>query len=75
MDQRKFEIDAPITYEVGKTRLEALAEATEAVDAIRYYANIMEENNGYTRKLGPGAPGEDCKNRTPTVWLCDEKGT
>jgi len=71
MDQRKFEIAAAITHEVGKTRLEALAEASEAVDAIRYYANIMEENNGYTRKLGPGAPGEDCRmvSKPYGVWV------
>jgi len=71
MDQRKFEIAATITYEVGKTRLEASAEASEAVDAIRYYANIMEENNGYTKKLGPGAPGEDCRmvSKPHGVWV------
>jgi len=71
IDQRKFEIAAAITYEVGKTRLEALAEASEATDAIRYYANIMEENNGYTRKLGSGAPGEDCRmvSKPYGVWV------
>jgi 1-pyrroline-5-carboxylate dehydrogenase len=71
MDQRKFEIAAAITCEVGKTRLEASAEASEAVDAIRYYANIMEENNGYTKKLGPGAPGEDCRmvSKPYGVWV------
>ena len=71
MDQKKFEIAAAITYEVGKTRLEASAEASEAVDAIRYYANLMEENNGYTKKLGPGAPGEDCRmvSKPYGVWV------
>jgi 1-pyrroline-5-carboxylate dehydrogenase len=71
IDQRKFEIAAAITYEVGKTRLEALAEASEAADAIRYYANIMEENNGYERKLGPGARGEDCRmvSKPYGVWV------
>jgi 1-pyrroline-5-carboxylate dehydrogenase len=71
IDQRKFEIAAAITYEVGKTRLEALAEASEAVDAIQYYANIIEENDGYTRKLGPGAPGEDCRmvSKPYGVWV------
>jgi 1-pyrroline-5-carboxylate dehydrogenase len=71
MDQRRFEIAAAITYEVGKTRLEASAETSEAVDAIRYYANIMEENNGYTKKLGPGAPGEDCRmvSKPYGVWV------
>jgi len=61
INERKFEIAAAITYEVGKIRLEALAEAWEAIDAIRYYAKIMEENDGYTRRMGPGAPGEDCR--------------
>jgi 1-pyrroline-5-carboxylate dehydrogenase len=71
MDQRKFEIAAAITCEVGKTRLEASAETSEAMDAIRYYANIMEENNGYTKKLGPGAPGEDCRmvSKPYGVWV------
>ncbi len=61
IDERKFEIAAVITYEVGKNRMEALAECWEAVDALRYYANIMEENNGYEKDMGPGGPGEKCK--------------
>jgi len=71
IDQRKFETAAAITYEVGKTRLEALAETSEAVDVIRYYADIMEENSGYTRKLGPGAPGEDSRmvSKPHGVWV------
>jgi len=71
IDERKFEIAATITYEVGKTRLEALAEAWEAVDAIRYYVKIMKENEGYTRRMGPGAPGEDCRMvcKPHGVWV------
>jgi len=61
IDERKFDVAAAITYEVGKTRLEALAEAWEAVDAIRYYAKIVEENQGYELKAGLGATGEDCR--------------
>ncbi len=60
MDERKFEIAAGITYEVGKNRTEALAEVWEAVDAIRVFARSMEENGGYIRRMGPGGPGEDC---------------
>jgi 1-pyrroline-5-carboxylate dehydrogenase len=58
VDQRKFEIAVAISYEVGKTRLEALAEAWEAVDAVKYYAKIMREEKGYTTRMGPGGPGE-----------------
>jgi 1-pyrroline-5-carboxylate dehydrogenase len=60
MDERKFDIAATITYEVGKNRTEALAEVWEAMDAIRVFAKSMEENGGYIRKMGPGGPGEDC---------------
>lgn len=59
IDQRKFEIAAAITYEVGKNRMEALAECWEAIDAINYYAGVMEKENGYDEKMGPGGPGED----------------
>ncbi|MDA4128319.1 MAG: aldehyde dehydrogenase family protein [Thaumarchaeota archaeon] len=58
IDERKYEIAVAITYEVGKNRLEALAEAWEAVDAIRYYANVMEQHGGYETRMGPGGPGE-----------------
>jgi 1-pyrroline-5-carboxylate dehydrogenase len=60
IDGRKFEIAAAITYEVGKNRLEALAEAWEAIDAIDLYAKVMEENKGYARETG-GSPGEHGK--------------
>jgi len=58
VDKRKFEIAVSITYEVGKTRLEALAEAWEAVDSVNYCAKLMRENEGYVTKMGPGGPGE-----------------
>ena len=61
VDERKFEIATAITYEVGKNRTEALAECWEAIDAIKVYAKIMVENQGYTKKMGPGGPGEHCR--------------
>jgi 1-pyrroline-5-carboxylate dehydrogenase len=61
IDERKFDIAAVITYEVGKNRLESLAECWEAVDAIAYYARLMREENGYEERMGPGGPGENCK--------------
>ncbi|MEM0443262.1 MAG: aldehyde dehydrogenase family protein [Candidatus Caldarchaeum sp.] len=71
IDERKFEIAAVITYEAGKNRLEALAECWEAVDALKYYARVMEENNGYERDMGPGGPGEGCRMvaRPYGVWV------
>jgi len=59
VDKRKFEIAVAITYEVGKTRLEALAEAWEAMDSVKYCARLMRENNGFVTKMGQGGPGEN----------------
>ncbi|MDG6900839.1 MAG: aldehyde dehydrogenase family protein [Nitrososphaerota archaeon] len=58
IDERKFDIAVAITYEVGKNRLEALAECWEAIDAVRYYAGVMKRERGYATKMGPGGPGE-----------------
>ncbi|MDG6989244.1 MAG: aldehyde dehydrogenase family protein [Nitrososphaerota archaeon] len=58
IDERKFDIAAAITYEVGKNRLEALAECWEAMDAVRYYVGVMRREKGYCIKMGPGGPGE-----------------
>ena len=58
IDKRKFDIAAAITYEVGKNRLEALAECWEAIDAVKYYTGVMRKEKGYSIKMGPGGPGE-----------------
>ncbi len=58
MDERKFDIAATITYEVGKNRTEALAEAWESMDAIKVFAKSMEENRGYIKEMEEGGPGE-----------------
>ena len=58
IDERKFDIAVSITYEVGKNRLEALAECWEAMDAVKCYSGIMRKEKGYTTRMGPGGPGE-----------------
>jgi 1-pyrroline-5-carboxylate dehydrogenase len=68
VDQRKFEIAVAITYEVGKTRMEALAEAWEAVDSVNYCAKLMRERDGFVTKMGPGGPGEN------TIVACKPYG-
>ena len=40
--QRKFEFDAWLVYEAGKTWTEAEADVCEAIDFCEYYANAME---------------------------------
>lgn len=61
IDERKFDIAVAITYEVGKNRLEALAECWEAIDAIKFYSHLMEKNAGYVEMMQSGGPGEHCK--------------
>lgn len=71
LERDRFRIAAAITYEVGKTRLEALAEVHEAIDAIRYYCGLMEKEEGYVKKMGAGGPGEDVHTvaRPYGVWV------
>jgi 1-pyrroline-5-carboxylate dehydrogenase len=56
LDDQKFLLSAIITFECGKNRTEALAEASESVDLIRYHANQYEKNQGYVVRLKPEGP-------------------
>ncbi len=52
IDERIYEFGAAIALEVGKNRMEALADAAEAADLMRYAADQMEANNGFVVKMG-----------------------
>jgi 1-pyrroline-5-carboxylate dehydrogenase len=52
IDQRIFEIGAVMAMEVGKNRLEALGDAAEAAELIRYACYQMEKNDGYVIEMG-----------------------
>jgi 1-pyrroline-5-carboxylate dehydrogenase len=56
LDRQKFLLSAIVTYECGKNRTEAMAEASEAVDLIRYHADLYEKNLGYIMPLEPESP-------------------
>jgi 1-pyrroline-5-carboxylate dehydrogenase len=58
LSEASLELAAWMMLEVGKTRLEALAEAEEAADLLRYYAAQLEGNAGYRRPLLRLAPEE-----------------
>ena len=60
--QRQFYLSALMTYEVAKNRYEAMGEVSEAVDFLHYYAQDMEQNNGYVRPMEPIVPGENSKS-------------
>lgn len=55
---RNLELAAWMLYEVGKTRLEAMAEVEESADLLRYYAERLEANGGYRRPLARMSPAE-----------------
>ncbi|MGF1507546.1 MAG: aldehyde dehydrogenase family protein [Chloroflexi bacterium] len=46
-----FDIAAVMMLEIGKNRLEALAETAETVDLVGYYIKEMRRNNGYVREM------------------------
>jgi 1-pyrroline-5-carboxylate dehydrogenase len=52
IDARIYEFGAVLSLEVGKNRMEALADAAEAADLLRYAADQMEKNNGFVVKMG-----------------------
>ena len=52
IDERLFEIGAVVSMEVGKNRMEALGDAAEMADLIRYSCTQMENNHGYIQEMG-----------------------
>jgi len=74
IDQRTFEISAVMAMEVGKNRMEALADVAETADLIRYSCYQMEKNEGYIVEMGSDPlVGYSSKNvsvlRPYGVWL------
>ncbi len=51
LEAAAFHLAAVSVLEVGKSRLEALAEVHEAVDLIRWYCREMEDHHGFVRDL------------------------
>jgi 1-pyrroline-5-carboxylate dehydrogenase len=51
ISERQMRYGADMAFEVGKNRLEALGEVEEAADLLRYYAQTVEDNNGYDHPM------------------------
>ncbi len=58
ISERRNELAALMTLEVGKNRYEALADAEESADLIRYYSQQVEAASGFDRPMGRLSPGE-----------------
>nr|MBA3556109.1 aldehyde dehydrogenase family protein [Gemmatimonadales bacterium] len=56
--ERKYELAALMSLEVGKSRLEAMGDAEESADLIDYYCGQVEETDGFVRPMGRVTPVE-----------------
>jgi len=56
--ERKFELAAVMSLEVGKNRLESMGDAEESADLIDYYCQQVEDTNGFTREMAKVTPAE-----------------
>ncbi len=67
----RFELAALMSLEVGKNRFEALADAEEAADLLRYYCQQMEDAEGFDRPMGQLTPNENTRDvlRPYGVWV------
>ncbi len=68
-----FHLAAAVALEVGKNRLEALADVQETVDLIRWYCHQMQDNHGFVRDLPKdplhGFSSRNCSTLRPYgVW-------
>src|SRR2546423_1401038 len=58
IDERKLELAAAISLEVGKVRTESIAEVEEAIDLIETYCVQIESAEGFETPLGQLSPDE-----------------
>lgn len=74
IDERLYEIGVVMALEVGKNRMEALGDAAETADLIRYSCDRMEANDGFVVEMGQDPlVGFESRNfsvlRPYGVWL------
>jgi 1-pyrroline-5-carboxylate dehydrogenase len=58
IDERKLDLAATVSMEVGKVRTEAIAEVEEAIDLIETYCAQVESAGGFETPLGQLSPDE-----------------
>jgi 1-pyrroline-5-carboxylate dehydrogenase len=56
--ERKYELAALMSLEVGKSRLEAMGDAEESADLIDYYCQQVEDADGFVRPMARITPVE-----------------
>ena len=70
--ERKFEIGAVMSLEVGKSRMESMGDVEESADLIDYYCQQMEDAGGFVKPLGRLLPNERTASvlRPYGVFVC-----
>ncbi|HJS43780.1 MAG TPA: aldehyde dehydrogenase family protein [Gemmatimonadales bacterium] len=56
--ERKYELAAIMSLEVGKSRLESMGDAEESADLIDYYSQQVEDAGGFVREMAKVTPVE-----------------
>ncbi|MGV8855870.1 MAG: aldehyde dehydrogenase family protein [Devosia sp.] len=69
LDRAKYDLAVACLLEVGKSRMEAVGEAEEAVDLARYYCEQMSENAGFMRPLRRAFDNEATSDRLLPVGV------
>ncbi|MFB5604740.1 MAG: aldehyde dehydrogenase family protein [Nitrosarchaeum sp.] len=57
----KFDLAAWMSFENGKTRIEAINDIDEAIDFMRFYSYILERNEGFCKQTPHPNPHEKTK--------------
>ena len=58
----KFKLAAIMCFENGKSRLEAMGDIDEAIDFMRFYAEQIELNEGYSKETKSPSPTEKTRS-------------
>ena len=58
----KFRLAAIMTFENGKSRLEAMGDVDEAIDFLRFYAEQLELSDGYSKETKSASPNEKTRS-------------
>jgi 1-pyrroline-5-carboxylate dehydrogenase len=62
ISERQFHYAALMAIEVGKNRLEALGDVEETADLLRYYSDVMEQNEGFVKPMGASWSSEHTRS-------------
>lgn len=60
--QNKFDLAAILSFENGKNRLEAMGDLDESIDFMRFYAEQLEINQGFSKNTKSAAQNENTKS-------------